>query len=175
MRFCNSLYVLILMACVAVPMASQSAMKGRVFAISRTGDLLPGRMAQGFLFPCERVKNVAAGEPENVCAFLLSAEHERNAPCNRYATGSTSESRCLYSAAMSSLSDTLEWAKQHRARIISFYADEEGRFTVSSVEGIFAVYVYGQAGIQDCIWQEIIKTAPSNLKLSAPLLSRPLS
>ena len=122
-------------------------MKGRVFAISRAGGLFPARMAKGWLLSCQKVK--APDELyEDACAFFDATLTHRSEHCGGSAY-------CLNTAAKMSLSDALDWAKDHHTRATNFETDEEGYFSIGghAQESILGI-AFGQAGRMECVWIE---------------------
>jgi hypothetical protein len=122
-------------------------LKGRVFAISGAGALLPARMAEGYLIRCGSTP---------ACAYLLNAEAEMQTKLSCVAES------CRYLAATNAFRQTSE----KYGPFAKIEADEEGYFTVPS-GGRFLLFIVGQAGASKCIWQDFFD-GKGPVKLSKP-------
>lgn len=54
----------------------QTTLKGRAFAIAANGNLLPARMAIGYLIPCQHLKPAGADDAASTCEFLMARENK---------------------------------------------------------------------------------------------------
>lgn len=158
---------------------------GRVFAITRSGDIKPARIADVYAFYIYRSVAFANKNPsdENSAGMTwmkqrLKAMEELSKDLGGSADFSESVN-CLkelqtYSDA---IVETLKWADAEKKawQVISAQTDEEGNFRVSIPHpGKYLVLVRGRAGLNEAVWQSgvegviIAHGQDTNVKLASP-------
>jgi hypothetical protein len=137
---------------------------GRIFLITKGGDLKPARLAHGFLF-FETGPGIsaieAAGGGDTPGLIYLKRYLEATEDANK----SGASLRCrsdLLNVDKAALA-TLAWAQEHKltAYVAFLDADEEGHFTVGKIRpGVYELVVRGQAGINDAYWLQRVTVRP---------------
>jgi hypothetical protein len=150
-----------------------STVTGRVFAITKGGDLKPARSAQVYLFfqRGPEISSIIATAGTTPGVHYL--QKELDALEENHKSGKDVSCKSGLIAIDKAILDTFEWAKQHQLTdLIRFVdTDEEGYFTISRVRpGIYELVVRGQAGINDASWLQEIEVKPGE-KLTAKVSS----
>jgi hypothetical protein len=174
-----------------------ATLSGRVFAITRSGDLKPARMASIYLFldaPPKRADDEDFMYFEMLREALKAAQAETEATDvdnAEWARGGWTVSEdymqqhwCVRKLRLSrqTLHRTIAWAEAHHkmSEVLVTEADEEGNFQLTVPRpGAYYVFASGQAGFNDALWggwpssgspNRITVDAGSsyNIKLSSP-------
>lgn len=150
------------------------SIEGRVFAITREGDLKPARLAKIELFFEDRTSNhkvVPTPEAESVYLFFLTKLLEKkqiqrsrnqNAPVDYSISNEVDEERACQEKLQEidgSILETLEWVQENNKanRIASVDTDEEGNFRLSKLGfGKYRLLARGRVGAYDAYWEEEI-------------------
>jgi hypothetical protein len=165
------------------PPARAGVVSGRIFAVTKGGDLKPARMATVVLLYNYHSDKAADQDREYMdSAVRVWQENRLNALKGfgkRAATegaGWSDSLRChqhlgTYHEAMSA---TLRWAgEQHKAwQVLSTNADEDGMFKIAVPHrGRYTIVAFGQAGFNDAVWEADVVVNPGMntlVKLSSP-------
>ncbi len=139
---------------------SFGVVSGRIFLITKGGDLKPARMAHVFLF-FDRGQGssavMSAGGGDTPGLIYLKKNLEAIEEANKSGASKSCKSDLLnaFKAAVA----TLDWAQEHKltAYVAILDADEEGNFSIGKIRpGVYELIARGQAGINDAYWlQEI--------------------
>jgi hypothetical protein len=155
----------------AEDISSYGSVTGRVFAITKGGDLKPGRLARVYLlFAVEAVNGKVGGSDEKTAGNIFLEALNQGAETNlkkmqEYAKNpilSSTEIEAMsctddLQAADAAIMRTLAWSvgQNHQSEVLSTDADEEGDFTFAKVQrGSYVGVGRGKAGINDVYWQQ---------------------
>jgi len=137
----------------AKPQPPVGIVSGRVFAITKGGDLKPARMAFVYLFhhepypPSKREMSIVARYYLNLRADTLGlTKDEEEKGCWR-----------SLSDVLEALQKTYSWAVEAKQTAAAHFTetDEEGKFQFSNVlPGVHTIVVYGQAGANMAHWEQ---------------------
>jgi hypothetical protein len=158
---------------------------GRVFAIARSGDIKPARIADVYAFYMYRSVAYANAHPndENSAGMTWMEQHNKAMEeLNKQLEGSTNWSESLSCRKelltyRHAILETLKWAEAEKKawQVVSVQTDEEGNFRVPiSRPGKYLVLVRGRAGLNDAVWQSdavgvtITPGQVANIKLASP-------
>lgn len=173
---------------------------GRVFAITKSGDIKPARMATVYLlWEYHSLEEAKAEEKNGIhrpfaeLTFLTernkamaveTLEMDRDAAANNYWSESKSCSKDLEVFDKAILA-TMQWAVDQKMdyEVLNANADEEGNFKITGVRaGIYDLIARGRAGFNEAFWRtadvesglQDIKVAPgmeTTVKLASPVKS----
>lgn len=129
---------------------------GRIFLITKGGDLKPARMARLYLLWNRgpgTAAITAAGGGDTPGLFYLKKYLEET----QKAKDSGTSAYCLSGlvSADKAMVSTLNWAQAHKltAYVVAPEVDEEGRFTARNIRpGIYEIIARGRAGTNDAYW-----------------------
>jgi hypothetical protein len=166
------------------PPARAGVVSGRIFAVTKGGDLKPARMATVVLLYVYRSEKAANANPEELdsagMAWLDSRLHAMKELTRTLAAegANWSDSLVCHKRLLTyndALSATLSWAREkHKAwQILSTDADEDGMFKVAVPhQGKYTIVAIGQAGFNDAVWEaKDVRVNPgmtTAVKLSSP-------
>ena len=151
--------------------AQVSTVTGRVFAITKSGDLKPARLARVYLIPESTLMTAIFRR------YMTDWSDQIHKPLSAL---STAEIMCRseLETVDKAIPDTLKWDETWatyplgRQRIIEADADEEGNFKGDRLTpGDYEIAVRGRVGANDAYWQETITVGPSavvSVKLATP-------
>jgi hypothetical protein len=140
---------------------------GRIFLITKGGDLKPARLA--------RVTLLYGSDAGTAAVVYLNTELEQmKGSYTLLTTSGEASCRAELLVFINSLKATMEWAKvngkQDQVHIAT--SDEEGLFQFSGLEpGSYILLARGQAGANDAYWQNDFKVKPGEsvrMKLASP-------
>jgi hypothetical protein len=137
-----------------------SIVAGRVFAITKGGDLKPARSAQVYLF-FQRgpgVSSITAAAGATPAVFYLQKQLE--ALQENHNSGKDAYCRNDLIAVDKAILETFEWTKSNRLSALVRFGDtdEEGYFTIAQVQpGTYDLIVRGRAGINDASWHQEVR------------------
>lgn len=159
-------------------------LSGRVFAITKDGDLKPARIADVYiLFETGVTKDGKAIDKGASASRVYMNEHNREAELNmadeeKNGANWSEKTTCmkrlnLFEPAMLKV---LSWADTNKKadQIIKTQTDEEGNFKASLPAGNYTLLVRGRAGFNEALWGGGINDvtmqpgAHIELKLSSP-------
>jgi hypothetical protein len=159
-------------------------LSGRVFAITKGGDVKPGRMARVYLFYLYRSVKYAEAHKEDENSAGMAWLEANNKAMEKYNQTSVheganwSEARACSEALRAhsnALMDTLKWAEKEKKswQMILDDADEEGNFAIkASRPGKYILVVRGRAGFNEAFWVSdnitIASGVETTVKLSSP-------
>jgi|SRR5579863_28684 len=140
---------------------SLGTVSGRIFLITKGGDLKLARMARVYLFwengPAATAVKAAAGEETSPGLVYLKKYLQATKDANRSGASQFCRSDLL-NADKAALA-TIDWAQEHKLAdyIPIIKSDEEGNFSASKLRpGLYELVARGQAGINDAYWlQEV--------------------
>lgn len=143
---------------------SFGTVSGRVFLITKGGDLKPARMARVYLFfehgpGSSAVTTAGAGDSPGL--IYLKKYLEATEAANK--SGDSKLCRSDLLNADKATRATLEWAQEHKlmAYVTALDADEEGNFSVGKIRsGVYNLIARGKAGINDAYWLQEITVRP---------------
>lgn len=170
-------FILLCLAATANPQTTNNvpALKGRAFAISKSGEVLPARMALVYLVRCEPEKR-ADGDDPDPCASFLAKRAERLKSC-KGTKRNPAQAACEHDASVFAFMDAIfkpiNVAKTAHFEDKQFETDEDGFFETNNSPGpLVMIYVSGQAGSHQCVWFEMIKleNGTTQIKLSKPFV-----
>ncbi len=149
------------------PKAQTGDITGRIFLITKGGDLKPARLAQVILF-------YGSDSGTAAVVYLNTKLEKMKESYKLLATPGDASCRAELLVLNSSLKATLEWAqvnrKQDQARILS--SDEEGLFHFAGVQpGSYMLVAWGHAGANDACWEENFEVKADQrveVKLASP-------
>jgi hypothetical protein len=164
---------------------------GRIFAITKGGDIKPARMADVYLFYVSRNPNFATLDKEGKEEYedsvgggqYLSEEVNRLKEENEWLEANAVQVSDSLVCRHELLSydkrniQLLEWARARNKgwQVIIAEADEEGTIRINVPRrGMYRMVVRGRAGYNDVIWQSDVVVRPgeeTSVKLSTPLHS----
>jgi hypothetical protein len=140
---------------------------GRIFLITKGGDLKPARLAQ--------VTLLYGSDAGSAAVVYLNTELEQmKASYGLLTTSGDASCRAELLVFINSLKATLEWAKVNgkRDQVHIATSDEEGLFQFSGLEpGSYILLAQGQAGTNDAYWQKDFTVKPGEslqMKLASP-------
>ena len=143
---------------------SFGSVSGRIFLITKGGDLKPARMAHVFLFfehgPGSAAVMSAGGGYTPGLIYL-----KENLELTEDANKSGASVRCrsdLLNADKAALA-TVDWAREHKltAHALILDADEEGNFSMGKITpGVYELVARGRAGVNDAYWLQEITVKP---------------
>ncbi|MGA2851348.1 MAG: carboxypeptidase-like regulatory domain-containing protein [Terracidiphilus sp.] len=162
------------------------SLSGRVFAITKSGDLKPARMADVYILYSSGVardgKSVDVGEtPELV--FLKEQNHAQALYVGEIGKNTqwSEKETCMHDLATfrPSMIKALGWVVDHKKKnqIVTTQTDEDGNFAAPLPVGKYHVYVRGRAGFNESLWDtdlDYVSIQPGAhvvLKLSSPSTS----
>jgi hypothetical protein len=139
--------------------ASFGSVSGRIFLITKGGDLKPARLARLYLM-YERGSSsisavLAAGEGDTPGIFYLNKLLEATNEANESGASRMCVSDLVN--ADKAILVTLDWVQAHKlmAYVAAPDVDEEGKFSIPQIRpGIYDLLARGQAGINDAYWQQ---------------------
>lgn len=144
-----------------MPHSATGSVSGRIFLITKAGDLKPARMARLYLFwengSAVAAVEAAAGAETSPGLFYLKKNLEATEDANK--TGASQLCRTDLLNADKAVLATLDWAQEHKlmAYVATLDADEEGQFSVGKIRpGLYELIARGQAGINDAYWLQQI-------------------
>jgi hypothetical protein len=129
---------------------SVGSVDGRVFAITRTGDLKPARLARVYL-----IRGLDL-PPENAVSVFLEKHTSGLEDLKNYADDSE-ELTCKREllAVDDAILASIQWVDDNKkhSQILSVQTDEDGTFLISGiVPGYYMLAARGQAGANDAYW-----------------------
>lgn len=146
------------------PNSSFGEVSGRIFLITKSGDLKPARMARVYLFfehgPGSAAV-VAAGAGDSPGIIYLKKYLEASQAANE--SGDSKLCRSDLLNADKATKATLEWAQERKlmAYVAALDADEEGYFSVGRIRpGVYNLVARGNSGINDAYWLQEITVRP---------------
>jgi hypothetical protein len=171
--------------------AKGGTVSGRIFAITKGGDIKAARMADVYLFYVARNPNLGALDKEEKKEYedsvggsqYLSEEVNRLKEENEWLEANAVQVSDSLICRHELLSydkrnvQLLEWARARNKgwQAIITEADEEGAIHINVPRrGMYRMVVRGRAGFNDAIWQSDVVVRPgaeTSVKLSAPLHS----
>jgi len=155
----------------------KGSITGRVFAISKGGDLKPARMAKIYLFFTYVDGNQQTDTDSAGFKFLLleiQKENDLIAPGNAKMKNREEFCKGILARVDTAILLTVQWAReQEKSSQLDFAdADEEGRFRIDGVTpGTYVIVARGRAGANDAYWKETIVIKPNttlSVKLAQP-------
>lgn len=165
-------------------MNSPATISGRVFAITKGGDLQPARMAKIFLMYLSDKEEPLALDAQTpgvvFDSYYMAREKqallEQKQNARKYAGSATLDDlqcRVEMHAIASALTGTLDWVEKNKktSEVVAMEADEEGQFRIKAPAGYYVLKALGQAGMNDAYWTTpvLLKAGQTlSLKLSAP-------
>jgi hypothetical protein len=150
--------------------STYGSISGRIFLITKGGDLKPARMARVYLFwengaDAHAVTAAGGGDAPGLIylkRYLEATEDANKSEASQYCNSSLLNADRAVSA-------TLDWAREHKltAYVEELNADEEGTFNASKMKpGLYELVVRGEAGINDAYWlQQVRVTAGENTEV----------
>lgn len=159
------------------PRARPATISGRVFLITRNGDLKPARMASVYLFSSE------SDWPHQWYLAVNADSDWLNAELPMHREGEEPEARerrfCYHTLMLTrkALQQTIRLAEDNNkpSQALLTEADEDGNFTLTVPRpGDWKLFAYGHAGFNDAFWgdlQDSITVRPGSaytVKLSSP-------
>jgi hypothetical protein len=160
--------------------ARAGVVSGRIFAVTKGGDLKPARMATVVLlykYRSEKAANENAEEMDSAgMAWLDNKLHAMNELAREDKSDWNDSVWCHQHLGTyhEALSATLSWASEkHKAwQILSTDADEDGTFKMAVPHpGKYTIVAIGQAGFNDAVWEADFVVNPgmnAAVKLSSP-------
>ncbi len=149
------------------PSEQTGVVSGRIFAITKDGDLKPARLAKVYLFYTYRsakAANASPAEETNSAAHVwsenLSKLTEGYLKALDREGASWSDSLMCHKKLLTyveALSATADWAADDRRvwQMLTTNADENGVFKVTVHHpGKYALLAYGQAGFSKAVWED---------------------
>jgi hypothetical protein len=143
---------------------SLGTVSGRIFLITKGGDLKPARMARVYLFfehgPGSAAV-AAAGAGDSPGLFYLKKYLEATEAANK--SGDSKLCRSDLLNADKAIQATVQWADEHKlmAYVAALDADEEGNFSIGKIRsGVYNLIARGKAGINDAYWLQEITVKP---------------
>lgn len=171
----------------AVPPAKSGVVSGRVFAVTKSGDLKPARGAQVVLLYMYRSEKAANENPKELDSAGMAWLDNQNKALGEFNRQLTTEGAGWSDARMcrqhllayaQALSATIDWASENNKpwQILSTDADEDGAFKIAVPRpGKYEVVATGRAGFNDAVWETDFKTEihvepgmTTEIKLSSP-------
>lgn len=161
----KTLRMALLLGLFSIGVSAQTVpVSGKVFLITRGGDLKPARMAGVVLFRDGVGKGAVAShwrDEYKKTTDAVDARHESaQLMCWSYLEEWTK-----------ALVRTLGWAAANNlnSQVVQTKADEEGEFSVDAPADNYVVIASGSAGMNEAWWQETIPAAKiGKIKLSSP-------
>ena len=154
--------------------SSFGTISGRIFLITKGGDLKPARMARVYLFfehgPGSAAV-AAAGAGDSPGLIYLEKYLEATEAANK--SGDSKLCRSDLLNADKAIQATVEWAEEHKlmAYVAALDADEEGNFSMGKIRsGVYNLVARGKAGINDAYWLQEI-TVRSGAKTETKVIS----
>jgi hypothetical protein len=152
---------------------------GRVFAITKGGDLKPGRLAQVYLIFESKIvghKVDPSAENEETAGLVFLDKHVEQMKQVSAELEVKSKDDSISSKGLDAFSckaellgvdkaiiDTLDWSKSkpHEGQVLFTDADEEGNFVFPKVRtGKYNVIARGHAGMNDAYWNQDVWIQP---------------
>jgi hypothetical protein len=167
-------------------LATVGSIEGRVFGITRGGDLKPARMPRVYLLyggqreDLEETSAQAHYEAKSIDAAMARTKKELEVAEKRASEGAdpqgTENLNCKRHLLDDdqALIDTAKWALDSKKakQVLTTDGDEEGKFRIKGIPpGHYSLIVRGQAGANDAFWQSSIIIKPGaviQVKLSNP-------
>jgi hypothetical protein len=167
---------------------AMSTVSGRVFAITKGGDLKPARLAHVYLLYSGTLKGAENNTAASEFISALSSQMKYHSDAwrawlhgmqQKYPGQDISEAsdrelcRSQLLAYTSALKDTLDWVEQNKKpkQLLDTDADEEGNFAIRVPAGIYNLLAHGRAGINDAFWTSDVVAQSGRttlVKLSSP-------
>ncbi len=154
----------------AVTSAARGAVSGHIFAITKSGDLKPARMAKVYLLWDHPSLQFVQGQEKKgihedsaTLIFLQAhnkameeaiAQRQRDYDANRHHSDSLDCREDLREYETAVLA-ARQWCLDNRKleQVLSTDADEEGYFKIANVRpGVYSLVARGQAGFNDAVW-----------------------
>jgi hypothetical protein len=129
----------------------KGSISGRVFAITKGGDIKPARLAHVSLI------GDLKRPPDTAVSVFLDAEHDGYERLNKLPYDSE-ESSCRQELHVrdESVASTIRWVEYNEkySEFLTTQADEEGTFHISGIEpGGYTLVVRGRAGMNEAYWE----------------------
>ncbi len=158
--------------------AATGTVEGRVFGITRSGDLKPARMPTIYLFYQGRgglEENSADDHYQNISMAALKKRLDDRLAAAQAGSIGNEDLECRESLLDKdqSLVDTAQWALDNKKakQALTTEGDEEGHFKVAKVPvGHYRLVARGQAGANDAYWESFI-VVKAGMVTSAKLTS----
>lgn len=139
---------------------SVGSVSGRIFLITKGGDLKPARMAHVFLFfergpGSSAVMSAGGGYTPGLIYLKENLELTEDANKSGASVRCSSDLLNAFKAAIA----TVDWAREHKltAYALILDADEEGNFSIGKIQpGVYDLVVRGRAGINDAYWLQVV-------------------
>ncbi len=153
---------------------------GKVFAITRGGDLKPARMPTIYLLYRGRGENLQANSADdhyqNASMAALQKRLDDRLAAARAGSVGNEDLECRESLLDTdkSLVDTTQWALDNKKgkQVLTTDGDEEGHFKMARVSaGHYRLVARGQAGANDAYWESsiVVKAGvATTVKLTSP-------
>jgi hypothetical protein len=146
---------------------SSAEISGKIFLITKGGDLKSARLAQVILL---------YGSDEGTAATVYYNKKLENMKASYQSLVTPGDASCRAELLVfnSSLKSTLEWGQKNgkRDQIRIVESDEEGSFHFPEVQpGSYALVAWGRAGANDAYWEDDLKVEPGQnitAKLASP-------
>jgi len=151
--------------------------KGRVFLITRGGDLKPARLADIYLLSASALQNQQAikDRQDYVESMCTGAESTREMIATDTVGNMAKVTRSYLSSYKDGLTELekLFYASVGQKDTFAMQADEDGRFSFERVpQGSYVIVAFGQAGVNLGYWQAALTVTTGDqpeVKLSAPV------
>jgi hypothetical protein len=146
------------------PSASPSlgSISGRVFAITKAGDLKPARIAHVYLLSATKMNSTKNGESNQDTALIVFLRKYLELMKEKE-PGTNASCHIDLLNVSKSLSAALDWTKNNGATSSMYFTDtdEDGFFQIANLPpGDYGMIVRGQAGSNDAYWEQDVSLKP---------------